>query len=148
MSHEQIGLSWWTAHSPDQESSPARLEALASWCEGLAATEQRLGFERVLREMTEFDRSEESARKDAASQWITLLSDSGAFESAAVAMIPRDAIFTGGRLKNGSFVAQVILDGGAGAHSRNAQSLPMAWLSALLRALARQAAEGLSARTH
>lgn len=148
MSHEQIGLSWWTAHSPDQESSPARLEALASWCEGLAATEQRLGFERVLREMTEFDRSEESARKDAASQWITLLSDSGAFESAAVAMIPRDAIFTGGRLKDGSFVAQVILDGGAGAHSRNAQSLPMAWLSALLRALARQAAEGLSARTH
>ncbi|SMC75874.1 hypothetical protein [Novosphingobium sp. B1] len=148
MSHEQIGSSWWTAHSPDQESSPTRLEALANWCEGLAATDQRLGFDRVLREMAEFDRSEESALKDAASQWITLLSDSGAFESAAVAMIPRDAIFTGGRLKDGSFVAQVILDGGAGAHSREAQSLPMAWLAALLRALARQAAEGLSSRTH
>ena len=148
MSHEQIGSSWWTAHSPDQESSPARLEALASWCEGLAATEQRIGFERVLREMAEFDRTEDSDLKEAATQWITLLSDSGAFESAAVAMIPRDAIYTGGRLKDGSFVAQVILDGGAGAHSRDAHSLPMAWLAALLRALGRQAAEGLSSRTH
>lgn len=110
--------------------------------------DQRLGFERVLREMAKADNSDDAALQSVAFQWIELLSDSGAFESAAVALIPRDAIFTGGRLKDGSFVAQVVLDSGAGAHSRTAKSLPMAWIAALLRALARQSVESRSVSTH
>ena len=102
----------------------------------------------MLQEIAPAATPEEVERKNAAVEWISLLADSGAFESAAIALIPRDAIFTGGRLKDGSFVAQVILDGDVGAHSRAAQSLPMAWIAALLRAFARQAIEARSATAH
>ena len=57
-------------------------------------------------------------------------------------MIAPTAIFTGGRMKDGSYIAQVIPEGSAGAHSRNAHSLSMAWLAALLRATAREVVEG------
>ena len=114
----------------------------------LGPHEQREGFARVIREIADGSNAEEDERRSTAVEWIALLSDSGAFESAAVALIPRDAIFTGGRLKDGSFVAQVILSGDVGAHSRAAQSLPMAWVAALLRALARQAVETRATTTH
>lgn len=140
MSHEQTGGAWFAGFSGGQPD-PERLSALARWCEQLAPTEQRKGFERVLLEIASPQTEDEGGRLNAAFDWIGVLADSGAFESAAVALIPRDAIFTGGRLKDGSFVAQVILDGGVGAHSREAQSLAMAWIAALLRAFARQGLE-------
>ncbi|MBF9151624.1 hypothetical protein [Novosphingobium jiangmenense] len=147
MSHEQTGLAW-SERFAKHEANPERLDDLAQWCERLGSHEQRDGFRRVLQEISPAASAEEAERKNAAIEWISLLSDSGAFESAAIALIPRDAIFTGGRLKDGSFVAQVILDGDVGAHSRAAQSLPMAWIAALLRAFARQAIEARSVTAH
>lgn len=147
MSYEQIGQKSLrsTARSDD---SPDYYAELADWCEQLEPAEQRKGFDRILREITDFGMAPDDMRKDVASQWISLLADSGAFESAAVALIPRNAIFTGGRMKDGSFVAQVIPEGSAGAHSRNARSLAMAWMAALLRALARQRYEERSTSSH
>lgn len=147
MSHEQTGISW-SERFTSRGASPERLNDLALWCEQLEPHAQREGFARVIREIAEGDNAEEHNRRSAAVEWISLLSDSGAFESAAIALIPRDAIFTGGRLKDGSFIAQVILHGDVGAHSRAARSLPMAWTAALLRALARQAVEARAAPTH
>ncbi len=60
----------------------------------------------------------------------------GAHESAVLALMPTAAVFTGGRLADGSVVAQVVLGGDAAAHSREARWLAMAWLAALLRAMA------------
>ncbi|MGV3510462.1 MAG: hypothetical protein ACO1OX_00520 [Novosphingobium sp.] len=147
MSREETGDAW-SDRFGREAASPDRLNELAQWCERLGPHEQRDGFRRVLQEIAPPATSEEAERKNAALEWISLLSDSGAFESAAVAMIPRNAIFTGGRLKDGSFVAQVILDGDIGAHSRTAQSLPMAWIAALLRAFARQAVEARTTASH
>lgn len=147
MSYEQIGARSLKAETHG-ESAADYYSELADWCEQLAPGEQRKGFERVLRELADFDLAPDAGRKDVASQWISLLADSGAFESAAIALVPRDAIFTGGRMKDGSFIAQVIPQGGAGAHSRNASSLSMALLAALLRALARQDDNEQSASAH
>lgn len=147
MSHEQTGSAWWAGFARN-DVNPDRLSSLAQWCEQLGPHEQRQGFDRVLRELADFGSEPEEALKGAALEWIALLADSGAFESAAIAMIPRDAIYTGGRLKDGSFIAQVILDSGSGAHSREAASLPMAWMAALLRALARQSVEQRAATAH
>lgn len=147
MSHEQTGSMWSERFSPS-EANPERLNDLALWCEQLGPHEQREGFARVIREIADGSNADEDERRSTAVEWIALLSDSGAFESAAIALIPRDAIFTGGRLKDGSFVAQVILSGDVGAHSRTAQSLPMAWVAALLKALARQAVETRATTTH
>ena len=61
----------------------------------------------------------------------------GAHESAVIALIPTAATFTGGRLGDGSIIAQVVLTEEASAHSREARWLAMAWLAALLRAMAR-----------
>ena len=147
MSNKQSGGAWWTAADkaePDQEA----YNDLAQWCEKLDPSEQRAGFDRVLQEITDFGTSPQGSRKQIAGQWIAMLVDSGAFESAAIALMPRTSTFNGGRLQNGTFVAQVILEGSAGAHSRQAQSLAMAWLAALLRAFARQAAEAKGALTH
>lgn len=147
MSHEQTGDAWWSGFGRN-DVSPGMLGDLAQWCEQLGPHEQRQGFDRVLRELADFGNEREEALKGAALDWIALLADSGAFESAAIAMIPRDAIYTGGRMKDGSFIAQVILDGGSGAHSREAASLPMAWIAALLRAVARQGVEQRAATSH
>jgi hypothetical protein len=57
----------------------------------------------------------------------------GACESAILALIPSGAVFTGGRLSDGTCIAQVVLAGRSGAHSRNAKTLPLAWAAALLR---------------
>ncbi|MBC2664155.1 hypothetical protein H7F51_01340 [Novosphingobium flavum] len=67
------------------------------------------------------------------------LARAGAFESAALALLPPRAVFTGGRLADGSVIAQVQLNPGHGTHSRNARWLSMAVLAALLRALAETA---------
>jgi len=58
----------------------------------------------------------------------------GAFESSVLALVPHSATVTGGRLASGTAIAQVVLSSRAGAHSRRADSLAMAWLAALLRA--------------
>lgn len=147
MSYEQIGARSLKAETQGEGGSDYYCE-LADWCELLAPDEQRKGFERILRELADFDLAPETGRKDIASQWISLLADSGAFESAAIALVPRDAIYTCGRMKDGSFIAQVIPQGGAGAHSRKARSLSMALLAALLRALARQDDNEQSACAH
>lgn len=140
MSYEHISEVWLNAVRQDDGSADYYGE-LADWCEALEPGEQRRGFDRILRELSDVGMAPDDTRTDVASQWISLLADSGAFESAAIALIPRNAIFTGGRMQDGSFVAQVIPEGSAGAHSRNARSLSMAWLAALLRALARRAIE-------
>jgi len=147
MSHEQTGNTWLEHFTP-REANPERLSDLALWCEQLGPHEQREGLARVIQEIADGGTAEEDERRSAALEWISLLSDSGAFETAAIALIPRNAIFTGGRMKDGSFIAQVILDSDVGAHSRAACSLPMAWVAALLRALARQAVEARAITTH
>lgn len=77
------------------------------------------------------------------------LASATAFESAVLTLIPESATVTGGRLANGEVVAQVVLSSKAGAHSRKAGTLGMAWLAAYLRALsredARQNAQGVEA---
>ena len=47
MSHEQTGNAWFAGFSGGQ-TDPERLSALARWCEQLAPTEQRKGFEKIL----------------------------------------------------------------------------------------------------
>ncbi|MBB3862254.1 hypothetical protein GGQ88_003552 [Novosphingobium hassiacum] len=128
MSYEATRAEWWTSFSIESVD-PDALDGLAQWCEQLHPAQQREAFARVVPQLS------------SDSQGIDLLVEVGAFESAAIALIPRSAIFTGGRLKDGSFVAQVVPEGSAGAHSRDARSLAMAWLAALLRAVARHAAE-------
>ncbi len=139
MSYEKPVMQRWDSVSHD-EIDPEQYHDLAAWCEQLEATEQVTGFDRVLREL-----AERGGVHGKSGQNVTRFADVGAFESAAIALIPQSAIYTGGRLKDGTFVAQVILDGGTGAHSRNARSLAMAWVAALLRALARQAVEARGA---
>jgi hypothetical protein len=117
------------------------LTALADRCETLSADEQRLGFERILRTLGEVTLAPEGMPADGDSLWVSLLADSGAYESAALALIPPRSVYSGGRLVDGRYVAQIVLPSGAGAHSREARSLAMAWLAALLRALAREMIE-------
>lgn len=141
MPSKQATSVWWTSGGNARQADAQHYNELAEWCERLDPAEQRRGFERILGEMTDSGDHGAGTRKDTALQWVSSLAESGAFESAAIALIPRSATFTGGRMKDGAFVAQVIPEGSAGAHSRNAQSLSMAWLAALLRALARQSIE-------
>jgi hypothetical protein len=49
--------------------------------------------------------------------WVSLLADSGAYESAAMAIMPSDAVYSGGRRADGLHSAQVTLPGGAAADS-------------------------------
>lgn len=129
-------------------AGPPDLQALADACEALTHGEQYEGFEKVLPVLLgrglgpasdEDEPTGEGANDDLLH--VGLLADSGAYESAALAMLPEKATFTGGRLADGGYVAQVVLPSGAGAHSRNARSLAMAWLAALLRAVAREMVE-------
>lgn len=64
------------------------------------------------------------------------LARSGAPESAVLALMPPNSAFTAGRMHNGAIIAQVVLEAGNGDHSREARWLAMAWLAALLRAVA------------
>lgn len=141
------GHKFWWSRLTSEPSNAEKLHALADWCENLAATDQRAGFEKVIEEL-DFGPGASAAMQLAARQWVALLADSGAFESAAVALIPRNAIYSGGRLADGQYVAQVILQGGGAAHSRAARSLSMAWLAALMRALARQSIEADAAQVN
>ncbi|MCX7284300.1 MAG: hypothetical protein NTX28_09685 [Novosphingobium sp.] len=123
-----------------QPVPPERLRALADWCEGLAANEQRQGFRQVLGEL-DLGAGAGPAARDAAAQWIALLADSGAFESAAVAIVPRSAAYTSGRLTADLCVAHVTLQGRSDGHSGSAKSFSMALLAALLRALSAEKVE-------
>lgn len=147
MSNKQSGGAWW-ATAGKAEPDQAFYSDLAQWCEDLDPADQRSGFKRIMREITDFDDAPKGSRANIAGQWIAMLVDSGAYESAAIALIPRTATFSGGRMNDGSFAAQVVLEGSVGAHSRDANSLAMAWLSALLRAFGRQSAEARGAHTH
>jgi len=135
------GSSWWQGRMAQCTARPEELTALADRCEALCADEQRLGFERTLRTLGQVALAPEGMPADSDSLWVSLLADSGAYESAALALLPPKAVFSGGRLLDGRYVAQVELPSGAGAHSREANSLAMAWLAALLRALAREMIE-------
>lgn len=141
MSYEKPGNEWWQSSATGVRDAEF-LEDLAQWCERLEPGDQRKGFDRVLREVGE---PAVEPGGDNVGRRIALLVDAAAYESAAIAMIPQSAIYSGGRMKDGAFVAQVIPDQSAGAHSRNARSLAMAWLAALLRSMARQAAEASAA---
>lgn len=120
---------------------------MADWCETLAPTDQGIGFRRAIEEL-DFGAGADPAMQHVAKQWIALLADSGAFESAAIAMIPRSAIYTCGRLADCEFVAEIMLHDGPAAHSRAAQSLSMALLAALMRALALQMATTCISEPH
>lgn len=141
MSYENPGNQWCQS-SAIETTDPEFLEDLAQWCERLEPGEQRKGFDRILVELIGCGTTPGDGNFG---RKVELLVEAAAFESAAVAMIPHNAIYSGGRMKDGSFVAQVIPDASAGAHSRHARSLAMAWLAALLRAMARQAAEARTA---
>ena len=123
---------------------PVDLELLADACEALDVAGQRWGLAQVLHLLgasapgaiaPPWSIDGNQPQHDA--MWIGLLADSGAFESAALALLPDRAAYTCGRFADGSHVAQVVLPGGVGAHSRGAQSLSMAIAAALLRALGR-----------
>ncbi len=135
------GSQWWQGRLARCSARPEELTALADRCETLAPDEQRLGFERTLRTLGDVALAPEGVADDSDSLWVSLLADSGAYESAALALIPPAAAFSGGRLEDGRFSAQIVLPSGAGAHSREAKSLAMAWLAALLRAVAREMIE-------
>lgn len=64
------------------------------------------------------------------------LVQAGAPESAVLTLLPSRASFTCGRMHDGRVIAQVLPDGVTGDHSRDARWLAMAWLAALLRAIA------------
>jgi hypothetical protein len=142
---DEKGQKVWWNRLVSGPSNAEKLHTLADWCENLAATDQRAGFGKVIDEL-DFGPGVDAAMERAARQWVVVLADSGAFESAAVALIPRSAIYSGGRMADGQYVAQVILQGGVAAHSRAARSLSMAWVAALLRALARQSIEANAAQ--
>lgn len=137
---------WWNRPA-DGLSDPGRLQAMADWCETLGPTDQGTAFKRVIEEL-DFGVCADPAMQQVAKQWIALLADSGAFESAAIAMIPRSAIYTCGRLADCEFVAEIMLQDGLAAHSRAAQSLSMALLAALMRALALQAPKACISEPH
>ncbi|HIQ19042.1 hypothetical protein [Novosphingobium pituita] len=130
--------SWWMGgRLTGGNARPDDLIALADRCERLAADEQRFGFELALRLMGEALLAPSTMNGDEGSLWVGLLADSGAYESAALALLPPDALYGGERLAEETYTAHVTLPGGAAAHSRGARSLAMAWLAALFRALAR-----------
>lgn len=138
---------WRDLYSLRCQASPAELQQLADSCEAAPAREQRRVFERVLPLLTHGCMVEAGLApvhdQAPVEQGLPamLLADAGAYESAVLALLPPRATFTGGRMADGGFVAQVILRSGAGAHSRQAKTLAMGWLAALLRALAREIVE-------
>lgn len=143
MSYENPGSGRWN-FSPSEMVDAGFYNDLAGWCERLGPEEQAVGFDRVLREIGEPACNDDSSRTSFG-QRVARLVEAEAFESAAIALLPQSAIYSGGRMKDGSFIAQVIPEGSAGAHSREAQSLAMAWIAALLRAMGRQLAEAKEA---
>lgn len=126
------------------QAQPADFHAAADLCESLAPHQQYNGFEKVMRLLgwpSLGSAPHEQAATGGEALWVNLLADSGAFESAAVALVPERATYTCGRLADGSHVAQVVLPSGVGAHSRAAGTLGMAVVAALLRAVGRDIAE-------
>lgn len=141
MSQEATGAAWWERQLARNCAQPDDLHLVARQCEQLHPDEQHIGFEQVLRLLADVGLAPGGAAPalagtDPVMLWASLLADSGAYESAALAMMPCDAVYSGGRLADGMHTAQVVLPGGAAAHSRAARSQAMAWLAALLRALA------------
>ncbi|MCW1381945.1 hypothetical protein OLX02_03835 [Novosphingobium sp. KCTC 2891] len=135
---------WWDSLKLRSAPQPSDLQAVADFCEALEPDRQRAGFERALRlfgaaPLLPAPHEEDTRRDDLL--WINLLADSGAYESAAVALLPDAAVYTCGRLNDGTFIAQVVLGSGTGAHSRSARSLAMALVAAVLRAMARDIVE-------
>jgi len=134
---------WHDALAAQCKAKPADLQALADACEAMPRQGQHEGMARGLSLL--IDGTAISGPKPETwhveSLHVRLLADAGAYESAVLGLFPHDATFTGGRMADGSYTAQVILPSQAGAHSRNAKSLAMAWLAALLRAVAREMVE-------
>lgn len=129
-------------------AQPMDLELLADTCEGLEIERQRWGLAQVLHLLGGSAPGTASANSSAPqvkAMWAGLLADSDAYESAAIALLPARSVYTCGRLGDGGHIAQVVLPGGAGAHSRGANTLGMAIIAALLRALAREAPPNLAA---
>lgn len=124
-------------------AQPADLDSLAAKCEALAMDKQGWGLAQVLSFLRIGSPGNEAAAEPASSEamWVRLLADSGAHESAAFALLPADCTYSCARLSDGTHVAQVILRGGVGAHSRGAKTLSMAVTAALLRALGREIVE-------
>lgn len=152
VSQEATGAAWWKRQLARNCAQPDDLHLLARQCEQLHPDEQHIGFEQVLRLLADVGfapggglapgkAAPGKAAPGLASAhpvmlWVSLLADSGAYESAAMAIMPSDAVYSGGRRADGLHSAQVTLPGGAAADSRAARSQAMAWLAALLRALA------------
>ena len=152
VSQQATGAAWWKRQLARNCAQPDDLHLLARQCEQLHPDEQHIGFEQVLRLLADVGLTPGGglapgraapgkaapglASADPVMLWVSLLADSGAYESAAMAIMPSDAVYSGGRRADGLHNAQVTLPGGAVADCRAARSQAMAWLAALLRALA------------
>lgn len=137
--------SWWQSRLSAGHVTPEDLVALAERCEHLPAADQRKGFEQALRVLADTSLAPDTGVRVDESMWVSLLADSGAFESAAIALLPSVATYTISRMGDGQYQTQIALPSGAGGHSRGAHALSMAVLAALLRALARDMIEAKSA---
>ncbi|WP_225205026.1 hypothetical protein [Novosphingobium huizhouense] len=136
--------SWRNLLRARLAAQPVDLDLLADKCEALPFERQGWGLAQVLHLFRE-DAAEGSggtaARTAPEVMWIGLLADSGAYESAALALLPADGTYTFARLGDGTHLAQVVLPGGVGAYSRGAAALSLAIVAALLRATAREMVE-------
>lgn len=144
----QHSIGDWLVKSASRGMASAEaLNRTAERCEQRGPDEQHFGLEDAARALGWGEAEAIGEVSDLVARVIRL-STIGAYESAAIAMMPARTVFTGGALQNDTFIAQVVLESGAGAHSRSAKSLSMAWLAALLRALARQKVEAETALRH
>lgn len=125
------------------------LRSLAQECEDASADQQGpllvAALEVVLESsLQHFSAESGTDRRASVTNFVT----AGAMESAVIGLMPLSATFTGARLANGAIIAQVVLGGGYGAHSRAANLLAMGWLAALLRAVAFLLEDSASSSPH
>ena len=120
-------------------AQPADLDSLADKCEQLPPERQAWGLSQVLHLLhaDTLESQRRSANVSTETMWVSLLADSGAYDSAALALLPPECTYSCARLGDGTHSAQVVLPGGVGAYSRGALTLSLAISAALLRALAR-----------
>lgn len=142
MNYEHAQSSWRADHCLATGLSADDLRDLAGHCEAAPASAQPQVFRRVLRLLAPW------CERGTTDDWlgrlarIEMLIGAQAFETAAIELFPTGTVYTGGRLTDASYIAQVLVAPDRGSHSRHSATLANAWLSALLRSLARVIEEG------
>jgi hypothetical protein len=124
-----------TAANAGELSAPETLRTLASLAEGAEPASAAILIARCA-PLVENCLAHLAPETSADSARVKALIGAGAAESAVIALMPPGAVYTGGKLGNGSVIAQVVVVPDCGAHSRTASCLALAWLAALLRSLA------------